>query len=258
MTYSPLALLARGEARFTGDLPLPPGTLHAMVAVSPQAHARFSGIERSAALAEPGVVAVLTAADIPGTNDIGNLFRGEPLLAVEEVHCVGEPYALVVADSADAAWRGARKLSADWQPLPAIFDVRAAYAADQLIQPPRTFALGDVDAAWANCTTIVSGRVELGSAEHVYMETQCALAIPRDDGGLKSTPPPSRRAACTRRSPPSAGCPCTWSTSRSSAWAAASAARRSRPRRGPASLRWLPCACAGRCACNSIARTTCG
>lgn len=185
MTYPPLALLARGEARFTGDLPLPPGTLHAMVATSPQAHACFNGIDRSAALAEPGVVAVLTAADIPGTNDIGNLFRGEPLLAVEEVHCVGEPYALVVADSADAAWRGARELRADWQPLPAIFDARAAYAAGQLIQPPRTFALGDVDAAWASCTTVVSGRVELGSAEHVYMETQCALAIPRDDGGLK-------------------------------------------------------------------------
>lgn len=185
MTYSPLALLARGEARFTGDLPLPPGTLHAMVATSPQAHARFNGIDRSAALAEPGVVAVLTAADIPGTNDIGNLFRGEPLLAVEEVHGVGEPYALVVADSADAAWRGAQKLRADWQLLPTIFDVRAAYAAGQLIQPPRTFALGDVDAAWASCTTVVSGRVELGSAEHVYMETQCALAIPRDDGGLK-------------------------------------------------------------------------
>ena len=185
MTYPPLALLARGEARFTGDLPLPPGTLHAMVATSPQAHACFNGIDRSAALAEPGVVAVLTAADIPGTNDIGNLFRGEPLLAADTVHCVGEPYALVVADSADAAWRGAQKLRAEWQPLPAIFDVRAAYAAGQLIQPPRTFALGDVDAAWASCTTVVSGRVELGSAEHVYMETQCALAIPRDDGGLK-------------------------------------------------------------------------
>lgn len=185
MTYPPLALLARGEARFTGDLPLPPGTLHAMVATSPQAHARFNGIDRSAALAEPGVVAVLTAADIPGTNDIGNLFRGEPLLAADTVHCVGEPYALVVADSADAAWRGAQKLRAEWQPLPAIFDVRAAYAAGQLIQPPRTFALGDVDAAWASCTTVVSGRIELGSAEHVYMETQCALAIPRDDGGLK-------------------------------------------------------------------------
>ncbi len=185
MTYSPFALLARGEARFTGDLPLPPGTLHAMVATSPQAHARFNGIDRSAALAEPGVVAVLTAADIPGTNDIGNLFRGEPLLAADTVHCVGEPYALVVADSADAAWRGAQKLRAEWQPLPAIFDVRAAYAAGQLIQPPRTFALGDVDAAWASCTTVVSGRIELGSAEHVYMETQCALAIPRDDGGLK-------------------------------------------------------------------------
>ena len=185
MSHDERDLLVRGVAAFTGDLPLPAGTWHAMVAVSPHAHARFSQIDTTAALAEPGVRAVLTAADIPGRNEIGNLFRDEPLLASGEVHCVGQPYALVVAISADAAWRGAQRVTADWQPLRAVFDVREAYAAGQLVQPPRTFALGDVDAAWAACATVVSGRVELGSAEHLYLETQCALAIPHADGGLK-------------------------------------------------------------------------
>ena len=111
---SELALLARGQALFTGDLPLPAGCLHAFPAVSPHAHARFTRIETKAALAEPGVVAVLTAADIPGENDIGNLFRGEPLLAESEVHCVGHPYALVVAESAEAAWQAATRVEADF------------------------------------------------------------------------------------------------------------------------------------------------
>ena len=181
---SRLELLATGSARFSGDLPLPPGCLHALPAVSPHAHARFSRIETAAALAEPGVIAVFTAADIPGANQISNLAHDEPLLAAGEVHCVGQPFALVVADSADGAWRGSRLVTADWQPLPACFDARAAFAAGELIQPPRTFSLGDVDAAWAACATVVSGEVDIGSAEHVYLETQCALALPRDDGGV--------------------------------------------------------------------------
>lgn len=177
--------LARGTAHFTGDMPLPAGTLHAMVATSPHAHARFTQIDTTAARAEDGVVTVLTAADISGINDIGNLFHDEPLLAGDTVHCVGQPYALVLADTADAAWRGAQKVSADWELLPAVFDAREAFARGDLIQPPRTFAMGDITAAWNNCHTIVSGTVDIGSAEHVYMETQCALCLPRDDGGLQ-------------------------------------------------------------------------
>lgn len=182
--HSNAEALAMGRLRFTGDLPLPAGCLHALPAVSPQAHARFTRIDSAAALAEPGVRAVLCAADIPGRNQIGNLIEDEPLLAIDEVCCVGQPYALVIADSSEAAWRGSRRVSADWQPLPAIFDAREAFEAGELIQPPRRLACGDVDAAWAGCATVVGGEVEIGSAEHLYMETQCALALPRDDGGL--------------------------------------------------------------------------
>ena len=182
MTRSDFALLAQGRASFTGDLPLPPGCLHAQPATSPHAHARFTRVDSAAALAEPGVLAVLTAADVPGTNDVGNLVHDEPMLAHAEVHCVGQPFALVIADSEDAAWRAARLVTADWEPLPAVLDAREAAARGQLIQPPRTFACGDVDAAWAGCATVVEGSVSLGAAEHVYLETQCALAVPTDSG----------------------------------------------------------------------------
>ena len=98
-------LLVRGIARFTGDVPLPAGGLHAMVAVSPHAHATFTALDVTAAAHRPGVRAVLTAADIPGDNQVSSIAHDEPLLADGEVHCVGEPVALVIADSADAAWR---------------------------------------------------------------------------------------------------------------------------------------------------------
>ncbi|HSO04082.1 MAG TPA: molybdopterin cofactor-binding domain-containing protein, partial [Candidatus Limnocylindrales bacterium] len=187
-------LLVRGTARFTGDVPLPAGGLHAMVAVSPHAHARFTALDVTAAAGQPGVRAVLTAADIPGDNQISSIAHDEPLLADGEVHCVGEPVALVIADSADAAWRAAQLVTADWVVLPAVLGAREAYEAGQVLAPPRTFASGDVDAAWAGCATVVSGRVELGAQEHAYLEPHCALALPRDDGGLlvhSSTQSPS-------------------------------------------------------------------
>lgn len=177
-------LLVRGVARFTADLPLPPDGLHAMVATSPHAHARFTTLHATAALAQAGVHAVLSHSDIPGVNRLGTLARDEPLLADSEVHCVGQPIALVLAESADAAWRAARLVDADWVELPVLLEAGEAFAAGHLLGPPRTFASGDVDDAWSDCTTVVSGRVELGAQEHVYLETHAALAIARDDGGL--------------------------------------------------------------------------
>lgn len=176
--------LAQGIARFTDDLPLPPGTLHAMVAVSPHAHARFSRVFTADALAEPGVVAVFTAWDIPGTNDVGHIHHDEPLLADAEVHCVGQPYALVVATDHHAARRGAARVTADFEPLPALLDVREAWRAGALVQPPRTLANGDVETVLDHCAHVIEGTASTGSAEHLYLETQCTLCVPRDDGGV--------------------------------------------------------------------------
>jgi len=185
MKHDDALLHVRGVSRYVGDIPVPFGTLYAAPVPSPVAHGRIRKIDPAAAAAHDGVEAVFTARDIPGQNQIGNIIQDEPLLAADEVDYVGQPLALVVAESLTAA-RGARPLiDIDIEALPPVFDPREAYKRGAIIGVPRTFAMGDVDRAWSQCDVVVSGRADSGGQEHIYLETQAALAIPRDDGGLK-------------------------------------------------------------------------
>ena len=178
-------LHVRGEAHYVRDIPIPRGTLYAVPVPSPVAHGKIRRLDLSAAAAHEGVVAVFTARDIPGKNEIGNIIQDEPLFAADEVDFAGQPVALIVAES-EAAARAARALiGLEIESLPPVLDPREAYARGALIGVPRTFALGDVDKAWSRCKVVVSGRADSGGQEHIYLETQSALAIPRDDGGLK-------------------------------------------------------------------------
>jgi len=185
VSRSDAVLHVRGESRFVDDLPEPQGLLHAAVCPSPVAHGRLRALHVEEAFARPGVVAVFTARDIPGENQIGTVIRDEPLLADGTVHFVGQPMALIVAESAAAARAARAAVRAEIEELPAILDPREACARGELIAPARTFALGDVDAAWQECDVIVAGRADSGGQEHVYLETQSALAIPAEHGGLR-------------------------------------------------------------------------
>ncbi len=185
MNPSDAQLHVRGESRFVDDLPEPRDLLHAAVCPSPVAHGRLRALDIGAARRMPGVAAVFTAADIPGENQIGTILPDEPLLADGAVHCVGQPLALVVAESAAAARAAAGAIRAEIEPRPAIFDPREAAARGELIAPPRTFELGDVSKAWNECDLIVEGRADSGGQEHVYLETQAALACPTEAGGIR-------------------------------------------------------------------------
>ena len=178
-------LHVRGESRFVADEPLPANTAFAAVVVSPVAHGRLTALDLGSAANVEGVLAVLTCQDIPGQNQIGGIIQDEPLLAEGTVDFVGQPMALVVATSAATARRAARLVQATIDPLPAIFDPRAAFARGELIVPPRTFALGDVERAWADCDVVVTGRADSGAQEHAYLETQGAISLPVEGGGLR-------------------------------------------------------------------------
>jgi xanthine dehydrogenase large subunit len=180
-----MALHVRGETRYVDDLTPPAGTLHAAVLPSPVAHGRIRRLDVSKALARPGVRGAFTAADIPGENQIGGVLPDEPLLAEGEVHCIGEPVALVVADAARLARAALGAVELEVEKLPAVFDPRETFQQGLLIAPARTFASGDVDAAWKDCDVVVEGRVDSGGQEHVYLETQAALAIPGEGGSVK-------------------------------------------------------------------------
>lgn len=170
----------RGESRFLDDIPVPEGTLFAHVCYSRIAHGKNLTLDISAAQQYRGVHAVLTAADIPGENQIGGIVQDEELLASHGVHFIGQPVAVVIAEDPFEARHAAELIKVEAELLPVITDPREAFGKKELIVPPITFELGSVQNAWSECDVIVEGRAESGGQEHLYLETQGALAIPSE------------------------------------------------------------------------------
>src|SRR5689334_1843200 len=93
----------RGESIYLDDIPLISGTLFGCVFDSPIAHGHIMKLVLEDALQSDGVVRIFTYKDIPGINQIGGIVQDEPLLAEQEVHCIGMPIAFVVAETEEAA-----------------------------------------------------------------------------------------------------------------------------------------------------------
>ena len=175
----------RGESHYLDDVPVQQGTLYAAVFESPLAHGVLKSLDFSAALTAPGVARVLTAADIPGINQIGGIVADEPLLAEGHVHFRGQPVALVLACTEAQAHAALKLITVEIDPLPIITDPRVAAAQGELIVPPRTFKIGDSTEAWAACAHVFEGVAESGGQEHLYIETQGAYAFPTEMGGVR-------------------------------------------------------------------------
>ena len=106
-------LHVQGAATYVDDIREPAGTLHIAIGMADKACGRLKGLDLDAVRAAPGVVAVLTAADIPGKNDIAPVFADEPLFADEEVMFHGQALFAVVARTRDEARRAARLAKID-------------------------------------------------------------------------------------------------------------------------------------------------
>jgi xanthine dehydrogenase large subunit len=173
-----------GQATYTDDIPEVQGTLHAALGLSAMAHATISGVDLSAVRQSPGVVAVLTAKDIPGTNDCGPIIHDDPILADGLVQYIGQPIFIVVADSHDNARRAARRAVIDYAALPAILTPQAARAAQSYVLPPMQLKRGDFQAAFDAAPHTVKGQLFVGGQEQFYLEGQISYAIPKEDNGM--------------------------------------------------------------------------
>ncbi|MDY0062114.1 MAG: molybdopterin-dependent oxidoreductase [Myxococcota bacterium] len=185
MRNTDLTLHVQGASQFVDDIPTPAGCLHAALFTSPVARGRLRALHTEAAAAAPGVVAVLTHRDVPGLNQVGHVLPDQPLFAVDEVVYVGQPLALVVADSRPAALQAARLITAEIDPLEAVLDPLEAAARGLIHGQPRTLSCGDPDGAWAQCAHVAEGTIASGPQEHFYFETQRALALPGELGTIK-------------------------------------------------------------------------
>ena len=130
----------------------------------------------------PGVVTVLTSADVPGEGDTGPARRDEPLFP-DEVMFHHQPVAWVLAETLDAAQRGAARVVAEYEALPAILTIDEAIAQDAYLAGPFRITRGDV-AALETCALRCTGELRIGGQEHFYLETQAALAWLDETGGV--------------------------------------------------------------------------
>jgi xanthine dehydrogenase large subunit len=174
-----------GAARYLDDVPTVPGTLEASLVLSPHAHARICRIDLSRALAAPGVVAAVTAADIPGKNDIAPIRSDEPALAAGVVEYEGQPVAAIAADTFDQARAAARLVEIVYEPLPAVLSIEEAMARESFVSPPQTMVRGELEPALAGSPQRLSGELRCGGQDHFYLEGQIALAVPGEDADME-------------------------------------------------------------------------
>jgi xanthine dehydrogenase large subunit len=172
-----------GTALYTDDLLARyPGLLHAWPVLAPHAHARLRSLDTSPALDVPGVVTALTNDDVPGEGDTGPARRDEPLFPLE-IMFHHQPVAWVLAETLDAAQRGAARVLAEYEPLPAILTIDEAIAQGAYLAGPFRITRGDV-AVLGTCEVRCAGELRIAGQEHFYLETQAALAWLDETGGV--------------------------------------------------------------------------
>lgn len=173
-----------GAARYVDDGAEPADLLHLAFGQSSEAHATIVAMDLAAVRAAPGVVAVFTAEDIPGVNDVSPVAGDDRLLAEGEVIFVGQPIFLVAANSREAARKAARLGRIEYKPLPAHLTIGAAQDAGSVIEPTQRMARGDAAAGLGRAKHRLSGQFQIGGQEHFYLEGQVAMAWPGEDGQL--------------------------------------------------------------------------
>ena len=171
------SLHVSGEARYVDDLPEPPGTLHAAIGVSTETFAKLVS-STSSRCGAPGVVAVITAADIPGSNNIGPVLPDEPVFALDRVEFRGQPLFAVAATSVEAARRaaGARAPNTSRTSL-SLPSSRLSNDASSSCRPPSSRGI-------RRSPYKKPAQAALRRAGALYLEGQVALAIPGERGAM--------------------------------------------------------------------------
>jgi xanthine dehydrogenase large subunit len=185
MKNEDMLMHVRGTSQFVDDIPTSENCLHAVLYTSPVACGKIRSLDISKALAAPGVAAVYTHRDVPGLNQVGHVSKDQPLLAIDSVGYIGQPIALVVADTKRNASRAVKLISADIEKLEAVFDPREAAARGMIHGTKRVLVNGNPEEAFARCEYIAQGRLSSGPQEHFYFETQRALAVPGEHDTMK-------------------------------------------------------------------------
>ncbi len=187
-----------GEFEYASDLSAP-GMLWGDTLRSPHAHAHIVSVDLSNALSLPGIHAVLTHADVPGSKHYGLEFADQPVLAVDRVRYVGEPVVVVAAEHPEQAKRALDAVVVEYAPLEPVVDMERALEQEPLHPNRPTMGHGYRDDPRPNVVrhlvirhgdpdapgdVVVTGTYELGIQDQAFLGPESGLAVPDGEGGV--------------------------------------------------------------------------
>lgn len=189
---------AQGTAVYPSDIPVPDNCLHAATVRAPIASARIKGLDFANAHATPGVVRILGAADVRGSNRYGLIEADQPVFATDAIRGASDVLALVVGTSERAAREAAARVQLDLERTEPLLDPEAACAPDAPILHPhrervgthpnvvaeRDILRGDFDLALESAAVVVTGEYRTDRVEHAFMAPEAGLAERDDEGRL--------------------------------------------------------------------------
>ncbi len=204
LVHDSAELHVRGAALYIDDMREPEGTLHVVPGYAPSgAKGEIAGVDLDEVRAYPGVIAVLTAADIPGVNDSSAGHGDDPILDDGAIAFHGQVVFAVVAATRDVGRRAARLAKIDLRAEPPAVTIKDALDQETAdVLAPYEFRRGDARKSIAAAPHRLSGSIAVGGQEHFYLEGQVALAIPEEDGGMtvySSTQHPTEVQHCIAR-----------------------------------------------------------
>jgi len=184
--------LALGDRGYVDDIRVP-GMLHGALHLTKHVRADILSIDTSAAKASPGVVAVYTREDVPGTNLVGIIYKDWPVFigVGERTSYAGDVLAIVVANTRREARAAAALINVEYAPLRPIVDAKAAIndpeiavaGTDSNVLSRSEYTRGDVDAQFASSAFVVNETFNTQRIEHAFLEPESTLAVPNSDNG---------------------------------------------------------------------------
>lgn len=181
-----------GQAQYAGDIHLP-RMLYGKALRSEYPHAKILAIDTLEAKQMPGIHAVVTAQDLPGVNRFGLSIMDQPILAEDKVRMMGDPVALVAAETLEQAIDACEKIKVTYEEMPGVFTIEDAIkegaplvheeVCGNLLQHTRVVK-GDVDAGFKKCKHIVENTYSTQRVDHAYIEPETSVAFLDESGVL--------------------------------------------------------------------------
>ena len=173
-----------GYAEYTDDIKEPEETLFGAIGWSKKAHAIIKKIDLSKVRLSEGVISVVTHLDIPGRNDVGPVFDGDPIFANKKVEFYGQPLFAVSATSIELARKAVLKAKIIYKELKPIVTIKDALNKNKLLFKVRKIKKGNPSKKISKSKNYLKGNFTTGSQEHFYLEGQAAFVIPKEDNNL--------------------------------------------------------------------------